>query len=108
MWQAMRRWLNAIDIEDPIIRRHAAIFQVALLGIVATSLLTLPLTFTASANRTGQLVTAAANLLALPFVFLALYMTRRGRFNQAVVLFSSGFLIAIALALVPIGLPDGI
>jgi rsbT co-antagonist protein RsbR len=104
MWYRARRWLNAIAIDDPITYRLATILQLAMLAVLAAAIITLPLAFTASSSLTGQLLNATANLLGLPFTAIALTMLRRGQVGRSVVVFTSGFLLAAAIAFVPTGL----
>ena len=102
-----RRWLNAIAIDDPIAYRLAVILQLIMLVVLAGAIITLPLAFTASATRTGQLLNATANLLALPCIIGALALLRRGQVAQSVVVFTGGFLLATTIGFVPTGVRGG-
>jgi anti-anti-sigma regulatory factor len=104
MWYRIRRWFNAIAIDDPITYRLASILQLAMLAVLAAAIITFPLAFSASSSLTGQLMNVLANLLALPCIAIALILLRRGQLGSSVVVFTAGFLVAAVIGFVPTGL----
>lgn len=104
MQQKMRDWLNNLPYRDPLEQRQAKLLQIMLILILSACLIGLSLSII-TANRG-----VAAHLpgLSYPLLFLctlgALFALRRGRFSIAIGLTTIGFMLAIGIALVTVGL----
>ncbi len=104
MQQKRRDWLNNLPYRNPLEQRQARLLQIMLLLILGACLIGLSLGII-TANRGF-----AADLpgLSYPLLFLctlgALFALRRGRFSIAIGLTTLGFMLAIGIALVTVGL----
>lgn len=116
MIASIQRWLGAVPLTDPIERRQARVFQVALICWLGLALIGVPLLFLQPGDQpagelppqmvTGILLLSIAGLSLLISPALALALLRRGRFNAAVVAASSGLLLGHSVATFTLGLGD--
>lgn len=103
----VRTWLNAITFRDPIEQRQAPLMQIFLLGIIIGAPLVV-LTFAGTVGLVGGVrYVALAALLVIPFAVIALALLRRDRFRSAILTTAVGLVLAVAIAIVPLGTLSG-
>jgi PAS domain S-box-containing protein len=107
MLEDLRRWSNDIPISDPIEHQQALVVQSMLLVLLIGNNLGIPIVFAISARAGGSISFILANFLLASINLGGLVMLRRGRFQLSIVTIILGFLLAIAIFLVPLGLSEG-
>src|SRR5215216_1408653 len=104
MQQKMHDWLNNLPYLNPLQQRQAKLLQIMLLLILGGCLIGLPLGISA----TDQTAMFDLPRLSYPLLFLctlgALFALRRGYFGMAIGLATLGFMIALGIALITVGL----
>jgi rsbT co-antagonist protein RsbR len=102
----LRQWLEQLSISDPLERRQALLLQAMLLVIIAACLIGLPLGLLTVAPGASQLLPLVSYPLLLVITGAALWRLRLGRFRPAVMLATSGLILAIGVALIGAGLAN--
>lgn len=109
MWNRLRRWLNDIPAKTPIERQQASMMQSTLIGLIIISVLALLLNLITPPLIEGNgenyklIVGPTSTALLGVCATLSLWLLRRGRFEQAVLLTTTGFILVVALNLVGAG-----
>jgi signal transduction histidine kinase len=104
MWQHLRLWLENLPLTDPIARRQASLLQVMLLGLLALSLVTLPIPISTPGSDTFWRLTLLASLVVIGATVIALIVLRRGWLGYATTTVCTGLILAIAIDLVLVGI----
>ncbi|HEX9924697.1 MAG TPA: PAS domain S-box protein [Anaerolineae bacterium] len=103
----LRRWSNDIPLSDPIERQQAPVVQSMLLALLIGNGLGIPIAFVMSARAGGSFFFILANMLFTPIILAAFVMLRQGRFRLSIMTITMGFLLGIAIFLIPLGLSGG-
>jgi rsbT co-antagonist protein RsbR len=97
MKERLTRWLENSAVADPLERRQAVMVQVILLGMIISSVFSLPLALFTSAEPFMQLVNGVGLLMILVPAAGGLALLRSGRFRSGVMLNSVGLVLALVV-----------
>jgi signal transduction histidine kinase/DNA-binding response OmpR family regulator len=100
-----RRWLNDLSFDDPIEQQQAPLLQTLLLCFLIMTLLSAPLTLVRPTTA-EQIHGAVGILLYIVVTGAALWVLRRGRFQLAVGIAATGFVLLMADRFIAVGLID--
>ena len=102
-----QRWLQIVPIHDPIERHLAAISRMMLIGLGITVVLSSLLFLLNEPNLAHAPRPIAIGGLILVFVGIALVILRRGRLTAAVLVATTGLLVALAIDFNGLGFQGG-
>jgi hypothetical protein len=102
-----RQLLKVVPSSDPIERSLSPRFQIMLYGLIAATLLGLPLMPSSAGDPLGRLLAILTDVVLLLGAGSALIVFRYGHFKAAVLLVTIGFLFAQAIGCVSFGLRTG-
>jgi PAS domain S-box-containing protein len=100
-------WLKIVPSPDPIERSLSARFEIMLYGLIVATLLGLPLMPSSAGEPLGRLLAILTDVVLLLGAASALIVFRRGHFKPAVLVVTTGFLIAQAIGCISFGLRTG-
>jgi len=101
------RWFSTSSLEDPIERHIAPIVQAMLLGLGAAAILGSLLWFLSERSLEHSLRPLAISVLIVLAVVCALISLRRGRLDIAVLIATTGLLLALGINLIGLGMRAG-
>jgi rsbT co-antagonist protein RsbR len=120
MRNSLQRWLDALPIADPIVRRLAPAYQLVLILWIVLAIVGIPANSLSSAPTPGtpapvlppivmqlMLLLGAAGMLLFVVPIIALVLLRRGRFGLSVGVASLGLLAAHSFAAYVLGVTNG-
>jgi anti-anti-sigma regulatory factor len=99
MQQKVRRWLDALPLNDPLERQQASLLQVILLIIMGGCVIGMLISFVNSAMSIRLIVSFSVYSLLIVSTIGALVVLRRGHFTPAVALAIGGVIIPIGISL---------
>jgi PAS domain S-box-containing protein len=102
-----QRWFSASLLEDPIERQIAPIVHAMLLGLGAAAILGTLLFFFSEGSLDRSLRPLTIALLIVFSVVFALIRLRRGRLDLAVLIATTGLLLALGINLIGLGMRSG-
>src|SRR5436305_2550007 len=103
MRNRLLRWLNSVPFRDPIEQQQAALVQITLVSLLIVTIPAMLLNFFATGPQDSKVLGAIDILLVGFFALIALLVLRSGRFETAVLIATTGFVLAIATALIGAG-----
>ncbi|XSG77413.1 ATP-binding response regulator [Herpetosiphon llansteffanensis] len=104
MQASIQRWLNRINITDPVQREQAFLLQIMLIGLSIICFFTVPTAFIVSSTSGSAFRASLTSLLIFIFFVIAVVNLRQGHFRRAVTLASSGLVVGLSIILALEGL----
>lgn len=105
MWQRLRAWLEAVQLNDPIEQQQAFMLQLFYLVSVMSAVIGLPLSLlTINGGLSSILVAVGSYGFTLLLLGISMLLVRRGRFGASVLVYALGLSLIVAAALASTGI----
>lgn len=104
---AVYRWLDAVDLSDPIERRNRTSVQFMLIVTVICAFVGVPIIFSAALTPFSRMMSISGSLSLATVGMISFMMLRYGQFQQAIAFVALGTIFCITCVLLSFGLADG-